>query len=178
MGPLYKHLRHKAGRHFLTPALLFFSIFLFSGNISANAAKDKDCVNCFSTSIETIDTEGQCITYELLIEANDSCKYALSHFTVTVPCGTVSAASNSRNWKMEYPVTDPTTGLRGLKVDDIQEFGENGKEWFTLTYTVCADNEECLDELTSQSFEVAYKAATCVFFEEIEPPVDYIPLEA
>jgi hypothetical protein len=178
MGPLYKHLRHKAGRHFLTPALLFFSIFLFSGNISANAAKDKDCVNCFSTSIETIDTEGQCITYELLIEANDSCKYALSHFTVTVPCGTVSDASNSRNWKMEYPVTDPTTGLTGLKVDDIQEFGENGKEWFTLTYTVCADIEECLNELTSQSFEVSYKAATCVFFEELEPPEDYIPLEA
>ncbi|PWD98176.1 T9SS type A sorting domain-containing protein [Marinilabilia rubra] len=178
MGPLYKHLRHKAGHRIFTPALLFFWIFIFSGNIQADAAKDKDCVNCFSTSVETVETEGECITYEILVEAGDSCKHALSHFTVTVLCGNISDASNSRNWKMEYPVTDPTTGLTGLKVDDIQEFGENGQESFTLTYTVCADNEECLNELTSQSFEVAYKAATCVFFEEIEPPVRYVPLEA
>lgn len=118
------------------------------------------------------------MTYEILVEASDSCKHALSHFTVTIPCGTISDASNSRNWKMEHPVTDPTTGLTGLKVDDIQGFGENGHESFTLTYTVCADSEECLNELISQSFEVGYKAATCVFFEEIEPPVSYVPLEA
>jgi hypothetical protein len=109
-------------------------------------------------------------------EANDSCKYALSHFTAAVPYGTITDAWNSENWDMEFPVTDPKTGISGIKVDDIENFGENGSGSFKLNYTVCLSDTNQLNLLLNQNFEVAYKAGTCVFYEDISP--DVLPLEA
>ena len=46
------------------------------------------------------------------------------HITqLVVPCGEVKNISNSENWKNVFG-KDPTTGVYGLKIDDISGFGE------------------------------------------------------
>ena len=113
-----------------------------------------------------------CIQIELQISAF-SCAHALSHFSVEVPCGEITEVTNSEGWKVETPNTDPATGISGFKIDDIEGFGEDGAEGvFTVKYTVCAENENCL-EIIKEGFSVAYKAATCVFYEDIEFPSSF-----
>ncbi len=152
-------------------------IFIVIANqFYAAADNNEDCVNCFTTEIIETEIQDNCVSFELEVKAADSCNYALSHFMVSVPYGTITEASNSDGWKMEYPVTDPTTGLSGIKVDDIEEFGEYGSDSFLLTYTVCLNDSSSMSLLTNETIEVAYKAATCVFFEDIKPIVT--PLQA
>ncbi|MBI9064451.1 MAG: hypothetical protein JEZ14_20870, partial [Marinilabiliaceae bacterium] len=93
----------------------------------------KVCENCFNSEITDIDRQQGCITFQLTIDANN-CTHALSHFSAEILCGTVTDASNSGNWIMELNNTDPTTGITGIKVDDISGFGEEGQSGsFTLT---------------------------------------------
>ncbi|TAJ15629.1 hypothetical protein DMA11_00010 [Marinilabiliaceae bacterium JC017] len=146
------------------PWAILMSILLLSGLSHTASAKknDQDCKQCFSTSVENIEKGDGCITVSLLISA-DSCKHALSHFVVEIPCGEITEAANSEGWKMELHNTDPSTGLNGLKVDDITDFGEEGQPaTFSLTYTVCSDNEECLNSLLKSDYVVGYKAGQCV----------------
>ncbi|TCO09854.1 SprB repeat-containing protein [Natronoflexus pectinivorans] len=148
----------------------FLTVILLSTVLQATNKKDK-CVECFSTEIISIEKVDDCITISLEISADKTCRFALSHFVVAIPCGSVTEAWNSGGWKMEYIITDPTTGVRGLKVDDIKGFGERRKPGsFTLTYTVCGDSE-CLETIL-KGFEVSYKAAWCVYYEELIPDVD------
>ena len=136
----------------------------------------KACENCFSTEISDLDRQEGCITFQLTIDAT-SCTHALSHFSAEILCGTVTDASNSGNWLMELNHTDPTTGITGIKVDDISGFGEEGQSGsFTLSYTVCSADEECLDLLENSPFKVAYKAATCIFIDTLE--IENTPLTA
>ncbi len=134
----------------------------------------KECINCFSTELISIESEDDCTTIQLKIQASD-CNSALSHFTVEVPCGTVTSASNSRGWPIEVNSEDPTSGIYGLKVDNINNFGEDGDSAsFTLEYTVCYTDQECKNILKT-GFDIAYKAATCIFIDRIEsenPPLD------
>jgi len=113
--------------------------------------------------------QDECITIQLEITAYD-CIHALSHLTVEVPCGTVSSASNSGGWPMELNSTDPTSGVYGIKVDDIQNIGEGSeKNSFIVEYTICSSDTNCLNQIKSSSFQVVYKAATCIFIDVIEP---------
>lgn len=126
--------------------------------------------------ITDIDRQEECITFQLTVDAAN-CAHALSHFSAEILCGTVTDASNSGNWIMELNNTDPTTGITGIKVDDISRFGEEGQSGsFTLTYTVCSSDEECLNLLENSPFKVAYKAATCVFIDTIK--IENTPLTA
>ena len=59
---------------------------------------------------------------------------------------------------------DPTTGLYGLKVDGVAEFGKT-PESFTVRFTVCLTGN-C--NISSWSPTVAYKAGLCVVNEIIE----------
>lgn len=159
-------------------ALLLVFIGLTTG-LSLFAKKNppaKDCVNCFASELVDVDRQDGCITFQLLVNANN-CAYALSHFSAEILCGTVTDASNSGHWKMELNSTDPTTGITGIKVDDISGFGEDGQSGtFTLTYTVCSSDEECLNLLENNSIIVAYKAATCVFIDTLK--INHTPLTA
>lgn len=124
---------------------------------------DQTCEECFDTAAKLIAVNGSCRTYEMEVSTNGLCRHDLSHWTLAIPCGTVSNYFNSEGWKMEFG-KDPTTGLYGLKVDDINYFGkETGS--FTVTFTVCESND-CA--LTSWSPEVAYKAGLCVGIETVD----------
>src|SRR5690606_24054994 len=94
------------------------------------------------------------------------CEHALSHYTVEVPCGTVKDLSNSRGWKQETG-KDPTSGLQGFKIDDIEGFGKKGGDSFIVRFTHCQPANGC-DELGDcWQPRVAYKASTCVNYETL-----------
>ncbi|WP_430813536.1 hypothetical protein [Carboxylicivirga sp. RSCT41] len=135
-------------------------------SIPKGYAQDSKCNDCFSTEVINIIEDGNCVRIELKVEASQ-CAQALSHFTVEVPCGTITEASNSMGWPMELNSTDPTTNIYGLKVDETEGFGEDGvAASFTVNYTVCADDAQCLQELLHESFIVGYKAGECVFTDD------------
>lgn len=138
--------------------------------ISFGARANKDCgESCFASEVISINpTEGGCYEYTLNVSWSGDCKAALSHYTVEVPCGEISNVSNSENWKQEVGMTDPTSGLYGFKIDDIKDFGEEGSpESFTVTFTVCPDEQECETDLSCWAPTVAYKAATCVYYDTL-----------
>ena len=123
---------------------------------------DETCEGCFGTVARLIETSGECRTYEMEVNTNGLCRHDLSHWTLAIPCGSVSNFSNSEGWKMEYG-KDPTTGLFGLKVDDITRFGKD-KSAFTVRFTLCASS--C--DLSYWDPTVAYKAGQCVAIETID----------
>lgn len=135
-----------------------------------NSSSKKDCAdNCFDSKIQSQTTNGAYTTYTLLVSNDGSCQSALSHFSISIPCGSVIEASNSRGWPMEIGTTDPTTGITGLKVDNIKGFGENGQPGsFTVTYTVSTSS--CGTSNLSCGFLVAYKAGNCVNYGTATPP--------
>ncbi|EMR01642.1 SprB repeat-containing protein [Cesiribacter andamanensis] len=137
-------------------------------------ASGKNCAaSCFSSSIISQSSSGSCTTYTVQVNNDGSCSSALSHFNISIPCGTITQASNSKGWPMEIGTTDPTTGITGLKVDNIKGFGEEGKAGsFTVTYTICASSCSTADPYCG--FLVAYKAGQCVNYGTATPP--YTPM--
>lgn len=125
---------------------------------------DQTCEECFDTVAKLIVESGTCRTYEMEVNTNGLCRHDLSHWTLAIPCGTVTNYSNSEGWKMEFG-KDPTTGLYGLKVDDISGFGKEA-ESFTVRFTICGNNN-C--ELSYWDPTVAYKAGVCVGVQMTEP---------
>ncbi|WP_439182296.1 T9SS type A sorting domain-containing protein [Carboxylicivirga taeanensis] len=156
----------KQFRKLLTLLVLVFFHGWISGIIAQKPAAN--CKECFSTELVTFNEFDNYLAIELKVEALN-CTAALSHFTVEVPCGTVTEVNNSHNWPMEINSTDATTSIYGLKVDDIKNFGEDGENsTFTLQYHVYFETEECLNQLKYDTFKVAYKAANCIAIDSIQ----------
>lgn len=132
---------------------------------------DESCSDCLDTEIVSVEKDGHCRTYTMVVTTNGNCRYDLSHWTLAVPCGKLKHYSNSERWKMEVG-KDPTTGLYGLKVDDIDNFGGSPGS-FTVTFTVCSDDSHCKDKLEDWDPKVAYKAGQCVAYEIVggEDPI-------
>ncbi len=153
-------------------SLVVFSFLTQQIKASAPEETTRECGdNYYSAELLQFDENDGCLNIQLQINVEAGCHHALSHMVVEVPCGEISNVSNSEGWIMEIPTSDPSTGLSGFKIDEIQGFGEDKKSGsFTLSYTVCGDFD-CLESL-KDSIKIAYKAATCVFYEEIEIPVE------
>ncbi len=119
--------------------------------------------NSYSTSIvsknEVNDT---CVEYEIKVSYDGSRSFGLSHFTVGIPCGEVKNISNSENWKQVFG-KDPKTGVYGLKIDDIRNFGEKGADSFTIKFTWCGD-ASCNKTLSV----VSYKAGQCIDYDTLQ----------
>ena len=124
---------------------------------------NQTCEECFDTEAKLIDVSGTCRTYEMKVTTNGLCRHDLSHWTLAIPCGSISNYSNSEGWKMEFG-KDPTTGLYGLKVDDISNFGKD-VDSFTVRFTLC-ESSKC--DLSSWNPKVAYKAGQCVGLDRVE----------
>ena len=121
----------------------------------------QNCDNCLSTSATLIASSDMCRTYEMKVSTNGLCQHELSHWTLSLPCVIVTNAWNSAGWPMTSGL-DPTTGLYGLKVDDIGAFGHEA-DYFIVRFTIC----ETSCDLASWNPQVAYKAGQCVGTEEI-----------
>ncbi len=113
-----------------------------------------------------VTVDGSCYTYEVKVLTNGECRHDLSHWSIAIPCGTVTNYVNSENWKMEVG-KDPTTGITGLKVDDINNFG-NTSDYFTVEFTICYENYECKDKLKNWDPVVAYKAGQCIAYDTLD----------
>lgn len=102
-----------------------------------------------------------CIKYEIKVSYDGTRSFGLSHYSIGIPCGEIKDASNSENWPMVFG-KDRTTGVYGLKVDDINGFGERGADSFIIKFTWCSSNS-CTKELGV----VAYKAGRCVDYDTL-----------
>lgn len=118
--------------------------------------------NSYSAEIVSKKTISQtCVEYVVKVSYDGTRSFGLSHFTLAIPCGEVKNISNSENWKQVFG-KDPTTGVYGLKIDDISDFGEKGADSFTIKFTWCS-NGSCKKELGV----VAYKAGQCIDFGKL-----------
>jgi hypothetical protein len=123
--------------------------------------EDEICNECFTSSVKILQRDESCTTYEAEISTNGNCRHELSHWTIAIPCGQISDVWNSEGWKMGIG-TDPTTGLTGLKVDDIHGFGKSNDS-FIVRFTVCPQST-CDNEWNPV---VAYKAGQCVGYDSV-----------
>jgi hypothetical protein len=126
---------------------------------------NESCEDCFDSSEEIIGNDGACTTYKITVSTDGNCRHDLSHWVIAIPCGDVSKYSNSEGWKMVIG-KDPTTGLYGLKVDDIDNFGKV-RDSFTVTFTICVEQASCKEALDNWQPTVAYKAGLCIAFDKI-----------
>ncbi|HMG89630.1 MAG TPA: hypothetical protein VK589_06210 [Chryseolinea sp.] len=134
--------------------------------------------NSFSSEVvKGVQVSETCIEYEIKVSYDGTKSFGLSHYSIGVPCGNITNISNSENWKSVFG-KDPTTGVYGLKIDDISGFGERGADNFTVKFTWCSDNS-CNKDLGV----VSYKAGQCVDYDTLDhqmpepplPPQDTIP---
>lgn len=110
-----------------------------------------------------------CVQYEVKVSYDGTKNYGLSHYSIAIPCGEVKKASNSNGWKMEFG-KDRTTGVYGLKVDDISRFGEGKASSFIVKFTWCSSGS-CSKELGV----VSYKFGQCVAYDTLNNDNDNEP---
>ena len=119
--------------------------------------------NSFSSEIiKEVQVSETCVQYEIKVSYDGTRTFGLSHYSIGIPCGQVTNISNSENWKQVFG-KDPTTGVYGLKIDDISGFGERGAASFTVKFTWCSDNS-CSRDLGV----VSYKAGQCVDYDTLD----------
>lgn len=129
-----------------------------------DGSDDETCEECFDSSITLVNQDGSCKTYEVIVSTTGNCKYELSHWDIAIPCGSIKNTWNSGGWKMEIG-KDPTTGLTGLKVDGINDFGKE-HETFKVRFTICGDYT-CNETLSDWDPVVAFKAGQCIAYDTL-----------
>lgn len=123
-----------------------------------------DCSgNCFSAEVvSAVPGENGCTDIEMRVSHNGSCRYELSHFVVEIPCGYVYNVKAPGGCGNDFG-KDPTTGLTGLKIDGVRNFGKGTLNYFTVKFSWC-NNSSC-QSLDCWEPRVAFKAATCVDYD-------------
>ncbi len=129
---------------------------------------DLNCDNPFDTTLELVSVEGNCYTYSATVTYDGAHVHGLSHMSIDVDCGNLEEVTNSEHWSIEYG-TDPTTGLSGFKIDDVNNFGEGDiADYFDFSFTICSEDQECLETLVDANFEVAYKYGQCITYQNVD----------
>jgi hypothetical protein len=131
---------------------------------SAGGGNDESCKDCFTSRISQSSMEETCVSYTVVISTDGNCRYDLSHFVIAIPCGELSHYSDSENWPLAVGY-DPTTGLTGLKVDNVSNFGKTIGS-FTLQFDVCFP-ADCRTQMTNWNPVVAYKAGQCIAYDTL-----------
>jgi hypothetical protein len=127
-------------------------------NDDGGSGNPESCEECFATQLAVVSETTSCKTYTATVTTTGNCRYDLSHWTIAIPCGKVKHYSNSEGWKMEFG-QDPTTGVYGLKVDNIDNFGKR-PDSFTVTFTLC-------DGCSNWEPVAAYKAGLCIAYDSL-----------
>lgn len=131
---------------------------------SSGGGNNENCKDCFSSRISQTSTEETCVSYTVVISTDGNCRYDLSHFVIAIPCGELSHYSDSENWPLVVGY-DPTTGLTGLKVDNVSNFGKTIGS-FTLQFDMCFP-ADCRGQMTNWNPVVAYKAGQCIAYDTL-----------
>jgi len=132
---------------------------------TTGGGNNESCQDCFKSSIVKASANESCRSYEVIVSTDGNCRYDLSHFLIAIPCGTISDYSDSGHWPLVIG-KDPTTGLTGLKVDNVNNFGKT-IDSFVLKFSVCYSSEECASLLDNWNPVVAYKAGQCIAYDTI-----------
>ncbi|HZB11916.1 MAG TPA: SprB repeat-containing protein, partial [Chryseolinea sp.] len=143
--------------------LMVLLCLLMAVTASAHKRKKPTCNgDAYSTEIvkETQISES-CIKYEIKVSYDGTRAYGLSHYSLAIPCGEVKDLWNSEGWKMVFG-KDRTTGVYGLKIDDISGFGERKADSFTIKFTWCSSSS-CIKDLGV----VAYKFGQCSTYDTL-----------
>ncbi len=127
-------------------------------------SNDESCGDCFTSTIAQTSGDAGCATYTVNISTDGNCRYDLSHFVIAIPCGEISGYSDTAGCPLVVG-KDPTTGLTGLKVDNVNNFGKE-RDSFTLTFTVCGSGD-CVKLLENWNPVVAYKAGQCIAYDTL-----------
>ena len=144
--------------------ILLFLLCLLTSRLAAHNKPSCSSDSYSSEVLKEKQISETCIQYEIKVSYDGTKSYGLSHYSIGIPCGEVKNFSNSENWKMVFG-KDRTTGVYGLKVDDISGFGERGKDSFIVKFTWCSSSS-CTKELGV----VAYKAGRCVDYDTLSNP--------
>jgi hypothetical protein len=131
---------------------------------SVGGSNDESCGDCFSSSISRVSEDGGCASYHVTFSTDGNCRYDLSHLVIAIPCGEISNYSDTGGWPLVVG-KDPTTGLTGLKVDNVSNFGKQ-RGSFGLSFTVCG-SANCVGELEDWNPVVAYKAGQCIAYDTL-----------
>lgn len=145
---------------------------LLATDVVATGRKKRSKLSCSEDSysseiVKETPISETCVQYEIKVSYDGARTYGLSHYSIAIPCGEIKDASNSEGWKMVFG-KDRTSGVYGLKVDDISGFDPG--ESFTIKFTWCSSSS-CTKELGV----VASKFGQCVDVdtlknEDPEPP--------
>lgn len=147
--------------------LILLLPFFWSIYVLAQSGGNAACSTCFTTEVVSVEPiSDECTAYRWRVSFDSQCKHALSHFAVEIPCGTISDLANSEGWKQEFGL-DPTSGLRGFKIDDIEGFGKGSLTSFTIDFVWCYTEEQCPSFENCWQPIVAYKAGTCVDYDTL-----------
>ncbi len=143
-------------------AIFLVGVFYLTA-ISETTGQKPTCEgNSYSAEIISKKTVSEtCVEYEIKVSYDGTRSFGLSHFSIGIPCGEVKNISNSENWKQVFG-KDPTTGVYGLKIDNIDGFGGNGADSFTVKFTWCSD-ASCEKKLGV----VSYKAGLCIDYQTL-----------
>src|SRR3989337_608727 len=141
--------------------ILLFLLFRLTSRLVAHNKPSCSSDSYSSEVLKEQQISETCIQYEIKVSYDGTKSFGLSHYSIGIPCGEVKDFSNSENWKMVFG-KDRTTGVYGLKVDDISGFGEGGKDSFIVKVTWCSSSS-CTKELGV----VSYKAGRCVDYDTL-----------
>lgn len=144
--------------------ILLLLLCLLTSRLAAHNKPSCDSDSYSSEVLKETQISATCIEYEIKVSYDGTKSFGLSHYSIGIPCGEVKNFSNSENWKMVFG-KDRTTGVYGLKVDDISGFGGGKADSFTVKFTWCSSSS-CTKELGV----VAYKAGTCVDYDTLSQP--------
>ena len=146
--------------------ILILLLCLLAG-FQASAHKRKKPTSCNegAYSAEVLKEEKiseSCINYEIKVSYDGTRAYGLSHYSIAIPCGEVKNLWNSEGWKMVFG-KDRTTGVYGLKIDDISGFGGGRADSFTIKFTWCSSSS-CTKDLGVSAF----KYGQCVSYDTLK----------
>lgn len=158
--------------------ILWYLLFVFAA-VKAWSFPIEECGEIpFSTEITSYEKVGDCYQVVLEVTHDNTARYELSHANFYFSCGTITNASNSQGWKMEFLKKNHKNV--GIKVDDIQNFGKDiDFTSFQVEFTYCPSNPddmECSSEFCQP--KVAYKAGQCIYMEDLNTDDNTTPPSA
>lgn len=131
-------------------------------NYKTPAKGDISCGDPYDVNI-TLSETGNCQKYTADIIYSGEQSFGLSHAVISTTCGEINGIYTDNG--IFETGEDPSTGLQGLKVDEIKKFGEgNMEERLNFEFDLC--NTDC-NNSGSVTFVIGYKFGQCIDYDTV-----------